>query len=205
MTINEIVNTPSRSDSIEKYQIYYPDTAQKIPAFDALQFCTVKSAEDQYLGLFYENTLVSHLHIEIRTAGMWQITYSLTREDFQKQGCFRYLLLKGLESTHQILSDSHQTPQARAAWKSLIRYPSSRMKIFVYDIANNVLTPTKNIDLHSIWNNEDDPVLLAVNVYRTQEVINQQLARDRVMEKYNRNYDKIWFGKGTSNSDYINP
>jgi hypothetical protein len=139
--------------------------------------------------------------VEKRNLPFVQVTYAQTENEYQGQGCFRYLLLQALTKYQNILSDHHQTKEAELAWKSLIKFPSGKMEIFVYDELNDKLLPTKNIPESKIWNEKEIPILL-ISLVKYPQLIQERLDADDIMKKqHNRNYNNIWFGHST----YFNP
>ena len=206
MTLDEIILTPEREDNMNKY-VHHFVKALKQPAFHTLKFAQSKTADEHYLGLFQDDSLVSYLQLEIRTNDLWQIVYTQTTVSFRGQGCFRYLLEKSVVDHGQVLSDSHQTVASANAWKSLIRYPGGRMLIFVYNTDTKQLSSAHEIESLDIWNQTNNPILLATKVaHSMQEQENMDLRdRSHLAKKTGRDHNSIWFGPGTSNGDYINP
>jgi hypothetical protein len=206
MKITEIVLTPSRADALEKYQGNFSNQ-DRTPAFNNLGFSQVQTADSHELGLFSRDNLVAYLRLDQREDPTWQITLSQTQEQYQDQGCFRYLLLKAVSSHGEVLSDTHQTAEAKAAWQSLIRYPGGLMQILSVDTETNTVYPTWNVPEDEIWNQETSPVLLARKQQYSEKILESMKKRDAWHHVNNtgRDHDSIWFGPDSSNSEYINP
>jgi hypothetical protein len=206
MKIDEIIMTPDRDHSLEKYTGYFADTARQ-SAFSVLTFSESKFSDQHHLGLFHDKNLISYLQLEIRTNDLWQIVYSQTDLQFRGQGCFRYLLEKSVLDHGAVLSDSHQTGLASAAWKSLIQYPGGLMLIFVYNTVTKHAQSAHDVDPGDIWNQRENPVLLAKKIsYTVKEQANMQHRDQRHIQKQTgRDHVSIWFGPGTSNHNYYNP
>jgi hypothetical protein len=205
MKLKEIIVYPDRNGDLEKYQNFFLNS-HKRPAFHSLEYSRVNDTDDDKLGLFNKETLVSILHLNIRDEIFWQITYTETDEKFQGQGCFRYLINQAVKAHGEILSDTHQTPKSKIAWQSLIKHPGPELNIYVYDVERKIKQPAYEILDNQIWNNKSNPVLMV-----TKTSYNQNNVRESVMKKLmdqvgiDRTDNGIWYGPGTSNHDYFNP
>jgi len=208
MRINEIIELLSREEPMEKYQHIF-DNATPTPAFSNLNFVEVldNTNEIHYLGLLDpEKILVSFLELEIRDHQKYQITYSQTEPKYRRQGCFRYLLNKAVTSHGEILSDTHQTPEAISTWKSLIKFPSY-LKIGVLNTDTGIITSTWHVSEEEIWHQKVNPVLIASDS-RTEYSQKLQEMTERNNEwkkKRGRDHDSLWYGPETSNDNYENP
>jgi ribosomal protein S18 acetylase RimI-like enzyme len=200
MKMHEVVLYPSRDVDLSNYQHNFDLTSATF-AFNGLRFVENKTDQSHDLGLFDKDTLVAYLRLDIRDHGLWQITLAQTDPKFQGQGCFRYLLLKAVEDHNNILSDDHQTQQAADAWKSLIRYPSNRIKILLYDFESKKTIPISDVLDSEIWNQKENLVLMITK----QKYIKESIRDTEIKKRYGRDYDSIWFGPNSSNDDYINP
>jgi len=205
MRIDEIVGLVSRFEPIEKYEGLLKN-AKRTPAFENFEFAEVINSDEHYLGLFKYEELISILHIEIRDfSHHYQITYTQTEPKYQRLGCFRYLLNTALDKHDEILSDDHQTTEAETAWKSLIRFPSGKIQIFVFNPKTNTKTPVKEVSYDKIWNGEEIPILMAKKVTHTQDVMEHIVRDNEIKKKSGRDYDSLWYGVNSSGVDYNNP
>jgi hypothetical protein len=195
MKVSEIISTASTSSYPESYKHNFSDNSVKTNAFDGLMFSETLNDGSHYLGLFDNEKLISYLSLSDRGSGIYQISYSATDPKYQRRGCFRYLLMKALESHGEILSDTHQSPEAQLAWKSLIKNPSNRMRIYVYNEFTNDRIDATTIPENDIWNAKSNPILLASSKHLTNEEIQRDLIRDIKTKPYNRDYLSTWFGK----------
>lgn len=207
MRIREIVTYPDRIENIQKYNQYFTNS-QKIPAFGNLLTGRVTTATDEeILALFDRDQIVSILHLNTRDHGMWQITYSQTEPEFQGQGCFRYLLNSAVAVHNTILSDDHQTSLSKKSWQSLIKYPGPNLEIFVYDTRTKKKISSTRVQDKDIWNNKSNPVLM---ITESNSGLNNT-DRDRVMSRLkettriDRTEIGLWYGIGTSTTEYYNP
>jgi GNAT superfamily N-acetyltransferase len=201
MTIREIILMPSRVDYIEKY-VHIFTNAHRVPAFNNLTFAEVKDTDVHFLGLFNDAQLISFLHLEIRTYPYFQVTYSQTEPEFQRQGCFRFLLEKAVDTHSHVLSDNRQTTEATAAWKSLIQYPGGRMHFYLF---NGTTIDKLPLEYKTIWNNEELPLVIASKIQYTVEQLQRSKHDDERRMKYNRHRNYIWFGPNSSTPEYTNP
>jgi hypothetical protein len=203
MKIGEIVTYPSRDGDVWKFQQYF-DNLQTIPAFSNLEYAMVSDKHDtEYYGLLDDTKqLVSILVLDKRDLPYWQISYTETVPNFRKQGCFRYLLMKSLDIHSTVLSDEHQTIEAKNAWKSLIQYPSDRIQFKMYNTRTGDIV---SVEQEYVWNDSSEYVMMATNEHMNESIIQRSLIRDEYTTKTNRNFDGIWFGPQSSNDDYDNP
>lgn len=159
MKINEIIAADPRDGYIKEYE-YKFDNIEGTPAFDSL-ILKVKKDEfnDILLGLFDGDELVSYLKVDYdRFPSMYSVEYSLTADQYQNKGCFKYLLTTVVNMTPDgVLSDETQTPHARNAWKSLIKQGKN---IVVYDKNSKQEFPVSTINDNKLWNLKNDNHLL---------------------------------------------
>lgn len=194
----------SRMEPIEKYNQFFINS-KKVPAFDSLTFSQNKINEDHYFGLFNDDNLISVLHIELRELPYYQITYSQTERNFQRQGCFRYLLDYAVSMYSNIVSDSRQTKEAASAWVSLSLYPSGKTNYYIYDTDNGRTEKITYKNHESIWNSNDNPVILASKV-KHPDNIQEKLDRSNELKKrHKRDHDSLFYGKYAIWDDYENP
>jgi hypothetical protein len=206
MKMREIINTTSSTGYPESHQHKFPVDISEIPAFEGLIFKEYMDGfGTHHLGLFADDKLVSYLELDIRNTEYYQITYSATSEKYQRRGCFRFLLNKAVEQHRTVLSDSHHTPEAKAAWKSLIQYPSGIIKICAYDVRTGDKKPAKGVDRDSIWNDEEEPVLMITNSEFSEEYLQRAKREHRGLIECGRDYKGIWYGVRSSNDHYDNP
>lgn len=205
MKISEIILYPNREENIEKYTHYFINS-NHVSAFSGLTFSQVLSSDEHYLGLFNQTKLAAILHLNVRDSNFWQITYTQTEQDFKGQGCFRYLITAAVNSHGSVLSDDHQTPQSKQAWKSLIQYPGPNLNIFVYDTDTQNKIPSTDFSENEIWNNKSNPVLLITNS-APESATNRESVMSKLKEStgIDRTNAAIWYGVASSTVDYTNP
>ena len=205
MKISEIAIYPSRDEDISKYSPYF-DGIVGVGAFDGLLFCHRTYTDEDYLGLFNGDVLVSVLVLDIRDHGYWQIRYSQTEDAFKRRGCFRYLLTHASKKHGTVLSDELHTGEAKTEWQSLIQHTNPDIEIFVFDIVSGDKAWAKEVHPHKIWNDRERPVLLVnhtgytVNPYR-EHIMKKMLENTGV----DRTHHGIWYGVNSSTPDYDNP
>lgn len=206
MQVDEIVTVPSRDQDISKYQGVFADQS-KVKAFNGLTFAENQTNQSHELGLFDDENLVAYLRLDTRDQGKWQITYSQTESRFRGQGCFRYLLTKGVLEHGAVLSDSHQTQEAIDAWKSLIRFPGGQIQILLYDVDTGKTSKTHGVPEEEIWNQRTNTVLMASKQKYTSEGLHRMQKRDQwhQMHGTNRDCNSIWYGPDSSTDSYFNP
>lgn len=201
--INEIYSYPQTGENIFKYQEYFNDVHQEDTTFGNLKYSNTQSNDSDFFGLLHDNELVSVLHVDLRDGSRYyQITYSETIPHYRKQGCFRYLLLKAVEKYHTIISDDRQTKTAEQAWRSLIQYPSDRLKFKMYNTFNDT---TEDIDVDKVWNNTGEYVLMITNTHFTEDMRKKSDIRDKYTKFSNTHFEGMWFGNHTSSDWYVNP
>jgi hypothetical protein len=205
MNISEIVTYPSRSGSIVGYQSIFTDKVQE-PAFDELLYAESKGQYSYFGGLLHNNELVSVLNVTYyREHGLWQIVYSETTSEYQRQGCFRYLLIKALDHYGKVICDEHHSPEAMMAWKSLMKYTGPHFNVVVYNTNTRTEHNPSEYTDDEIWNQKSDILLMA-----------KRVGNGLVLEKRERFYEglkigpdrtemNIWFGKNSSTDVYTNP
>lgn len=199
----EVYSYSHSGENIFKYYLFFKNAVQYNTPFMDLNFANVQENDSDYFGLLHQNKLVSILQIDLRdNSDYHQITYTETEKDFQRQGCFRYLLSKAVEKYTTIISDDRQTKNAENAWKSLIQYPSERLQFKMYNQRGKSI---EDIDISKIWNHTDEYVILVTNKNFTTEMLERSNIRDKYAKFSNTHFDGIWFGKNTSNDDYENP
>ena len=202
MQVNEIVSYPSRDGNIGKFKHYFTNVKLS-PAFSDLTFGLANNHGTEIYGLFNEDTeLVSVIELDERDTPYWQISYTETLPNYRRQGCFRYLLLKAVENHTTILSDEHQTNEAENAWKSLIQYPSERLRFKMYHTKTGDI---EDIDQSMVWNDSSIYVMMVTNSHFTESMKHQSEIRDKFTTKNNRHFEGLWFGPDSSNQDYNNP
>ncbi len=205
MKINEITITPSREEPIENYQ-YLFDNAKRKTAFNNLEFSEVLIGEgEHYLGLFNDNKLISILWVSFREENKWQINYAQTDKKFRGHGCFRYLLHMAVYIHNEILSDDHQTVEAKNAWNALIRYTDKRILIFAFNTITKKEYPKNEIPFDKIWDEKENFLLLVKKSEFNKEVLEHMELRDKITKKVNRDYLGLWYGPNSSNDEYENP
>ena len=187
-------------ENIKKYDQFFTD-APRLPAFEGLTLAHTVEPENDYIGLF-ENDLISILHLSTREHG-WQITYSQTEPEFQRRGCFRYLLTTAVDTHGSILSDEYQSNKAKEAWKSLIKYPGPNLEIFVYDGSNKILS--LGMPENEIWNGRVSPVLLIQKTTAASPSRDKIMTRLRETTGIDRTEKGIWYGIASSTTEYDNP
>ena len=175
----------------------------RLPAFENLEFAEVfVNDRSHVLGLYRLTKLVSVLRVERIDYPYWQITDVYTEPEFQRQGCFRFLLEKAVDTHSHVLSDDRQTTEATAAWKSLIQYPGGRMHFYLF---NGTTIDKLPLEYKTIWNNEELPLVIASKIQYTVEQLQRSKYDDERRMKYNRHRTYIWFGPNSSTPEYTNP
>lgn len=206
MKLREILNAEVHTGYPDSHRYHFPTDLMGIPAFEGLIFKEyLPDDETHYLGLFKEDKLVSYLQLDVRETEYFQVTYSATDNEYKRKGCFRYLLNKAVERHRTILSDDSHTPDAKAAWKSLIERTSGIFDIYVYDIITGEKYPTYRVDPDKIWNDKREPVLMITNTAYTEAYLKSARREHKGLIECNRHYDGLWYGTGTSGDDYDNP
>jgi hypothetical protein len=204
LKIDEIVLYPDRTENIEKFAQHFKD-ADASPAFNGLSLSRNIDPDQDVIGLFDDTQLVAVLHLNVRTHGMWQITYAQTDPNFQGQGCFRYLLTTAVTTHGEVLSDEHQTASSRLAWSSLIKYPGPNLEIFVYDLDTGHKTPAVGVPESDIWNNKGHRVLLIKHQSTDAAERNNIMTALKESTGIDRTFDGIWYGPNSSTDTYTNP
>ena len=98
-------------------------------------------------------------------------------------------------ATHgEILSDTHQTPEAVNAWKKLIKFPGAKMTICLFDTESGVMLDTHKLVFDQIWNQDISPVLAACKKQRSKKLQEYSDIDNEIKKKYGRDHDSLWFG-----------
>lgn len=161
MKIDEIISIPSSVEHpLMSFQRYFK-FAELEQISNNMFFAEAGNGSDlSFLGILDENkNVLSIIHLEKEDTPYFQITYTNTAAEFQRQGLFRFLMNKAVDLYGSILSDDAQSDKAKMAWLSLIKRPSG-LQIGIYDTEHGKLLPLPD-DLDSIWNGKTTPVLVA--------------------------------------------
>ncbi|VVC06128.1 Uncharacterised protein [uncultured archaeon] len=206
MKIQEVIESPNREESLENCM--FTPIHTKPAWFDNLWFGDELSKDEHKLGLFDANyKLIAFLLLNIREHGFWQITLSLTGQNYRNHGCFRYLLIQAVVKHDIILGDEVQTSLARKAWESLIRFSGGQFSIFVYNVETKEKILAKKLSSDEIWNDDPNTILMIEKGTALNESIIFDQNREKLFKRVcsTRTEMHLWFGKNSSTEEYNNP
>jgi hypothetical protein len=172
---------------------YHFNDIPQLPAFGNYTFAEAFDDDTHHLGLFNNGGLISYVRMDFREEPYYQLTSTQTEAAFRNQGCFRYLLMKGLEQHSKILSDDNQSPEARIAWEALLNYPG-KMTISLYD--KYTKKSQKLINVADAYDN-DRYLLLASKMLIPQHIQEQNARNDLKKKSINRDYNSLFYGPST--------
>jgi hypothetical protein len=201
--ISEIVVGPETDDFIDNYQQRFDDAeiVKEYPSLDVIIKYKKGPYFDMY-GVFKEELLISYLCInEISEYPCHQIVKTLTHPLYRKQGWIRCLLYYYVNEVGPLISDFHQSPNARDMWQWLIQTPGY-LKLFHFNTVTKQKTqfsvPNYNLIIPNPWDGSRDVVILAETQYEDK---NDLVLREQFIKNLNR-YD---FGPNTGSDKYPNP
>lgn len=214
MKLREITLNPSRDEYIQEYVKYFENIIKYMPNFNTIYSldvpCDLKVAEyngDLLYGLFTPNrdTLLSVLFL-VKYKDFYQVQLIGTELELRNRGLVRILFDYAVKTDNiAVLSDTHQTKEAKLLWFSFLKYRLFNIYIYsiskdeIYDaIIDDGIIKRKEDDVDPYSGDyEQDLLLLAKNNN------SNNLAKELTNLNESRKYRKIYYyGSSINEKDY---
>jgi len=193
MRINEIILNPSQNDYPASYEYHFRNVIDQhpLPLTPDYEFRAAMDNSEFHMGIWHKDTIVSYTGMHQESFG-WQVDKITTDMAYRSKGFIRYSIEYAAKKYGKIYSDYHQTSEAAATWKALIKYRNTNL-YYLFDTLTKDMTlinydHNSNCYVPDPWDDTDQYIICAVHDPK-RHAINEQRLKFNLLK--NRNHPMI--------------
>jgi hypothetical protein len=193
MHIKEIITNQSRDEDISKFVRYFATAAKTKATWNSqLLYAHVPQTEwdPECFGLFEGEDLVAVLLADTDRGNGLQITQTAVTVKWRRQGCLRYLINAATKMHGVIVTDDHQTHEAKEMWRGLVKFPGILRIAIRNEDGSEVKATTENFE--TAYDGES-ALLVARHCGTTLDEESDPRNVHHRRRRTGRDYHSIWF------------